>query len=68
MSRSIKAEVGFKVERAPVSDINKTRRRANVLRKRSKRISLNSLLKEAGNNTILKRRKQKRSLVLSLKT
>jgi hypothetical protein len=51
-----------------MSDINKVKRRINMSRKRSKRISLNSLLKKAGNNTILKGRKQKKSLVLSLKT
>jgi hypothetical protein len=33
--------------------------RANMLRKRLNRISLNSLLKEAGNNIILRGRKQK---------
>ena len=49
-------------------DTNKARRGANVLRKRSKRISSNSLSKEAGNCTILRGRKQKRSLVLGLKT
>jgi len=45
-------------------NINKIKRRVNVLRKRLKRISSNSLLKEAKNNMILK----KKSLVLSLKT
>jgi len=40
-----------------MSNTNKAKRRANVLRKRSKKISLNSLLKEAKNNTILRRRK-----------
>ena len=68
MSRNIRAEVSSGAERAPVSDINKAKGGANVLRKRSKRISSNSLSKEAGNNTILRRRKQKRSLVLSPKT
>jgi len=68
LSRSIRAEVSSGAERAPVSDINKAKGGANVLRKRSKRISSNSLLKEAGNSTILKGRKQKRSLVLSPKT
>jgi hypothetical protein len=68
LSYNIKAEIGSGAERASVSDINKARREANVLRKRLKRISLNSLLKEAGNNMILKGRKQKRSLVLSPKT
>ena len=68
MSRRIRAEVSSGAERAPVSDINKAKGGANVLRKRSKRISSNSLLKEAGNSTILKGRKQKKSLILSLKT
>jgi hypothetical protein len=68
LSYNIKAEVSFKAEKAFVSNINKARRRVNMLRKRLKRIFLNSLLKETKNNTILKRRKQKRSLVLSLKT
>ena len=68
LSRNIRAEVSSGAERAPVSNINKAGGGANVLRKRSKRISLNSLLKEARNSTILKRRKQKRSLVLSPKT
>jgi len=40
-----------------VSDINKVKGGVNILRKRLKRISLNSLLKEAGNNIILRRRK-----------
>ena len=57
LSRNIKAEVGFKAERAFISNINKVKRRANILKKRLKRISLNSLLKEAGNNMILKERK-----------
>jgi hypothetical protein len=68
LSRSIRAEVSSGAERAPVSDTNKAGGGANVSRKRSKRISSNSLSKEAGNNTILRRRKQKRSLVLSPKT
>jgi hypothetical protein len=68
LSRSIKAEVSSGAERASVSDTSRAGRGANVSRKRSKRISLNSLSKEAGNSTILKGRKQKRSLVLSPKT
>ena len=51
-----------------MSDTNRARRGANVSRKRSKRISSNSLSKEAGNSTILRGRKQKRSLVLGPKT
>jgi hypothetical protein len=57
LNRSIKAEIGFKTERAFISNINKAKRRVNISRKRSKRISSNSLLKEAGNNIILKGRK-----------
>ena len=68
MSRSIRAEVGSGAERASVSDTNRAGRGANVSRKRLKRISSNSLLKETENNIILKKRKQKKSLVLSLKT
>ena len=68
MSRSIRAEVSSGAERASVSDTNRAGRGVNVLRKRSKRISSNSLLKEARNSIILKGRKQKKSLVLSLKT
>jgi len=68
LSRSIKAEIGSGAERASMSDINKAKRRVNVSRKRLKRISSNSLSKEAGNSTILKGRKQKKSLVLSPKT
>jgi hypothetical protein len=36
---------------------NRAKERANVLRKRLNRISLNSLLKEARNNIILRERK-----------
>jgi hypothetical protein len=68
LSRSIEAEVSSGAERASVSDTNRARGGANVSRKRLKRISSNSLLKEAGNSTILRGRKQKRSLVLSPKT
>ena len=68
LSRSIETEIGSGAERASVSDTNRAGGGANVSRKRSKRISLNSLSKEAGNSTILRGRKQKRSLVLSPKT
>jgi hypothetical protein len=68
LSHNIRAEINSRAERASVSNTNKARRRANVSKKRSKRISSNSLLKEARNSTILKKRKQKKSLVLSLKT
>jgi hypothetical protein len=51
-----------------VSDTSRAGGGANVSRKRSKRISSNSLSKEAGNSTILRGRKQKRSLVLGPKT
>ena len=57
MNYNIKVEINFKIKRAFMSDINKVKRRINISRKRSKRISLNSLLKKAGNNTILKGRK-----------
>jgi len=36
---------------------NRAKRRVNILKKRLNRIFLNSLLKEAGNNIILRRRK-----------
>ena len=68
LSRNIRAEVGSGAERVSMSDTNRARRGANVSRKRSKRISSNSLSKEAGNSTILRGRKQKRSLVLGPKT
>jgi hypothetical protein len=42
-----------------VPNTNKAKGRANVLRKRLNRISLNSLLKEARNSIILRGRKQK---------
>jgi hypothetical protein len=42
-----------------VPNTNRAKGRANVLRKRLNRISLNSLLKKAGNNIIPRRRKQK---------
>ena len=68
LSRSIRAEVGSGAERASVSDTSRAGGGVNVSRKRSKRISSNSLSKEAGNGTILRGRKQKRSLVLGPKT
>ena len=68
LSRNIKAEINFKTERAFISNINKVREGVNILRKRLKKISSYSLSKEAGNSIILKGRKQKKSLVLSLKT
>ena len=68
LSRNIRAEVGSGAERASVSDTSRAGGGANVSRKRSKRISSNSLSKEAGNGTILRGRKQKRSLVLGPKT
>jgi hypothetical protein len=42
-----------------VPNISRAKGRANVLRKRLNRISLNSLLKEAGNSIIPRGRKQK---------
>jgi hypothetical protein len=47
---------------------NRARGRANVSRKRSNRLSSNPLSKEAGDNIILWKRKQKRSLALGPKT
>ena len=57
LSRSIRAEVSSGAERASVSDTNRAGGGANVSRKRSKRISSNSLSKEARNNMIPRRRK-----------
>jgi hypothetical protein len=42
-----------------VPNTSRAKERANVLRKRLNRIFLNSLLKKARNNIILRRRKQK---------
>ena len=53
LSRNIGAEAGSRVEGASVPNTNRTRGRANVLRKRLNRISLNPLLKEARDNIIL---------------
>ena len=53
LSYNIEAEASFRVEGASVPNTNKARGRANVLRKRLNRISLNPLLKEARNNIIL---------------
>ena len=57
LSRSIGAEVSSGAERASVSDTSRAGGGVNVLRKRLKRISSNSLSKEAGNGTILRGRK-----------
>jgi hypothetical protein len=59
LSHSIGAEVGSRAERASMPNTSRAKERANVLRKRLNRISLNSLSKEAGNNIILRGRKQK---------
>jgi hypothetical protein len=59
LSHSIGAEVGSRAERASVPNTSRAKGRANVLRKRLNRISLNSLLKEARNSIILRGRKQK---------
>jgi hypothetical protein len=67
LSYSIGAEVGSRAERASMPNTSRAKERANVSRKRLNRISLNSLLK-ARNNTILRGRKQKRSLALGLRT
>jgi hypothetical protein len=59
LSYSIGAEVGSRVERAFMPNTSRAKERANVLRKRLNRIFLNSLLKKAKNNIILRGRKQK---------
>jgi hypothetical protein len=59
LSYSIGAEVGSGAERASMPNISRAKERANVLRKRLNRISLNSLLKKTRNNIILRGRKQK---------
>ena len=53
MSHSIGVEAGSKAEGASMPNTNRARGRANVLRKRLNRISLNPLLKEARDNIIL---------------
>jgi hypothetical protein len=57
LSHSIKAEVGSRAERASMPNTSRAKERANILRKRLNRISLNSLLKEARNNIIPRGRK-----------
>jgi hypothetical protein len=57
LSYNIKAEIDFKIKRAFVFNINKVKRRVNILKKRLKRISSISLSKEAKNNIILKEKK-----------
>jgi hypothetical protein len=59
LSYSIRAEVGSRTERASILNTSRAKGRANVLRKRLNRISLNSLLKEARNSIIPRGRKQK---------
>jgi hypothetical protein len=59
LSHSIRAEVGSRAKRASVPNTSRAKGRANVLRKRLNRISLNSLSKETRNNIILRGRKQK---------
>ena len=53
LSHSIRAEAGFGAEGASVPNTSRAKGRANVSRKRSNRISLNPLLKEARDNIIL---------------
>ena len=53
LSYSIGAEAGSRAEGASVPNTSRARGRANVLRKRLNRLSLNPLLKEAGDNIIL---------------
>jgi hypothetical protein len=57
LSHSIGAEVGSRAERASMPNTSRAKERANILRKRLNRISLNSLLKEAKNSIILRGRK-----------
>jgi hypothetical protein len=57
LSHSIGAEVGSRAERASMPNTSRAKERANILRKRLNRISLNSLLKEARNNIIPRGRK-----------
>jgi hypothetical protein len=59
LSHSIGAEIGFRAERASMPNTSRAKGRANVLRKRLNRISLNFLLKEARNSIIPRGRKQK---------
>ena len=53
LSHSIGAEAGFRAEGASVPNTSRARGRANILKKRLNRISLNPLLKKAMNNIIL---------------
>jgi hypothetical protein len=53
LSRCIGAEAGSRAEGASIPNTSRARGRANILRKRLNRISLNPLLKEAGDNIIL---------------
>jgi hypothetical protein len=53
LSYSIRAEASSRVEGASMPNTNRARERANILRKRLNRISLNPLLKEARDNIIL---------------
>jgi hypothetical protein len=59
LSHSIRAEVGSRAERASMPNTSRAKGRANMSRKRLNRISLNSLLKKAGNSIIPRGRKQK---------
>ena len=53
LSYNIRAEASSKAEGASVPNTNRAKGRANILRKRLNRISLNPLLKEARDNIIL---------------
>jgi hypothetical protein len=53
LSHSIGAEASFGAEGASVPNTSRAKGRANILRKRLNRISLNPLLKEARDNIIL---------------
>jgi hypothetical protein len=52
LSYNIKTEINFKVKKAFIFNINKIKKRVNILKKRSDRIFLNSLLKEIKDNII----------------
>jgi hypothetical protein len=57
LSYNIRAEVGSRAERAFMPNTSRAKGRANILRKRLNKITLNSLLKEARNSIIPRGRK-----------
>jgi len=52
LNYNIRIEIDFKIKRAFIFNIIKIEEKANVLRKRSSKISSNFLLKETRNNII----------------